>query len=92
MMGIPEQEEYRTRLKERLKILQKNLEAGKIHVAEHLRDSVTKSLSNIRYDDKGEIILESVVASIRSMALVVEQLDTRDELKKKYSLFEIQNL
>lgn len=92
MADIAEQEEYRARLNERLKILQKNLETGKIHVAEHLRDSVKESLCNIKYDGKGEIILESVDASIRSMALLVEQLDVRDELKKKYSLFEIQSL
>ncbi len=41
-------------------------------------------MRKIRYDKNGEIILDSVDGRIRSMALGIEQIDTRDKLKNKF--------
>ncbi|MEJ7953377.1 hypothetical protein WKH78_07980 [Acinetobacter baumannii] len=87
-----EKQEYEERLRYSLKILSKNLNEGKIKVAKHLIDDFKESMRNIKYDVNGEIILDSVDRRIRSMALSIEQFDTRDKLKKQISLAEIQKL
>ncbi|XDZ50199.1 hypothetical protein AB8Q18_08310 [Neisseriaceae bacterium CLB008] len=91
-MGNEEQELYEERLRYRLKILQEKLKEGKVFIAEHLEKELLKSISQIEYDDAGEVVLESVDGRLRSMALAVEHFDTRDKLKKEISLEEIQNL
>lgn len=87
-----EQQQYEERLRHRLKIFQENLNTKNIDVVEHLQEELSQSISNLRYDDNGEIILESADGRIRSMALAIEHFDTRDKLKKQISLLEIQNL
>ncbi|EPG3970000.1 hypothetical protein JH165_001169, partial [Acinetobacter baumannii] len=84
--------EYEERLRYRLKILSEKLSEGKVKFASHLVEDFKESMRKIRYDKNGEIILDSVDGRIRSMALGIEQIDTRDKLKKQISLFEIQNL
>ncbi|MBR9718634.1 hypothetical protein G3T40_17050, partial [Acinetobacter baumannii] len=87
-----EKKEYEERLRYRLKILSEKLSEGKVKFASHLVEDFKESMRKIRYDKNGEIILDSVDGRIRSMALGIEQIDTRDKLKKQISLFEIQNL
>lgn len=87
-----EQQQYEQRLRYRLKIFQENLKARKINIVEHLQEELSHSISNIQYDDNGEIILSSVDGRIRSMALGMEYFDNRNKLKKQISLSEIQNL
>ncbi|MEO6119018.1 MAG: hypothetical protein ABIP37_08085, partial [Methylotenera sp.] len=85
-----EQVEYEERLRRRLKILQEQLEAGKIKIAEGL--DVGKSLMAIRYEPDGEVDLDTVDSLVRSMALAITAIHDREELKKEASLSEIQNL
>lgn len=84
-MGLEsEQQDYEERLRYRLKILSEQLKADKVKIASHLAEDFEESFRNIKYDESGEIILESVDGRIRSMALAIEHFDTRGKLKKKF--------
>jgi len=87
-----EKQKYEERLRYGLTILSKKLNEGKVKFASHLVDDFKESMRKIKYDKNGEIILDSVDGRIRSMALGMEQFDTRDKLKKQISLAEIQKL
>lgn len=85
-----EQLEYEVRLRRRLKILQEQLKAGKIKIAEGV--NVNKSLMAVRVGPDGEIDLNTVDSLVRSMALAITAMHDREELKKEASLTEIQNM
>ena len=85
-----EEAEYEERLRRRLKILQEQLKAGKVKFAEGL--NVEQSLLAVRQGADGEVDLNTVDASVRSMALAITAMHDREELKKEASLSEIQNL
>ena len=85
-----EQIEYEKRLRRRLKILQEQLEAGKIRFAKDLQ--IEKSLMDVRIGSDGEIDLDTVDGAVRSMALAITVIHDREELKKEVSLSEIQNM
>jgi hypothetical protein len=84
-----EQIEYEQRLRRRLKILQQQLEDGKIHIAPGLK--VVDSLKAVRVGPDGEVDLDTVDGLVRSMALAVTEIHDREELKKLASLADIQN-
>lgn len=92
MMSESEKKEYEERLRYRLKILSEKFKEGNVKVAEHLADGFKESLEKIKYDEDGEILLDSVDGRIRSMALAIEHFDTKDKLKKEISLSEIQKI
>lgn len=83
-----EKQEYEARLQRRLKILQQQIESGKVHVAKGLQ--VIESLDRVRYGPDGSVDLDTVDGLVRSMALAVEALHDREEMKKSFSLAEIQ--
>lgn len=87
-----EQQDYEERLRYRLNILSEHLKADKVKIASHLVEGFEESFRNIKYNEHGEIILDSVDGRIRSMALAIEHFGTREKLKKEISLVEIQNL
>jgi hypothetical protein len=80
---------YEERLQRRLQILKKQFEAGKINLARGLQ--VIESLKAVRYAPDGTVDLTTVDGLVRSLALVVEHMHDREELKKAISLAEIQN-
>jgi len=84
-----EEREYEERLRHRLRVLQEQLKAGKVHIAEGL--DVEKSLRAVRQGPDGEVDLDTVDGLVRSMALAVTEMHDREELKKEASLSEIQN-
>ena len=67
-----EQQNYEENLRGRLKIFSEHLKAGKVKITPHVSEIFEESWRNIKYDESGEIILESVDGRIRSMALAVE--------------------
>ena len=81
---------YEERLRRGLKILQDQFEAGKVKIAEGL--GVEKNLLAVRAGPDGEIDLETVDGTVRSLALAVTTMHDREELKKGISLREIQNM
>jgi hypothetical protein len=83
-----EQKQYEARLQRRLKILKQNLEAGKIKIAEGL--NVAESFGKVRYAADGSFDLGTVDGSVRSMALAIEFMHDREELKQSITLAEIQ--
>jgi hypothetical protein len=84
-----EQKAYEERLQRRLQILKIRFEAGKIKIAKDLQ--VIESLKAVRYAPDGSIDLSTVDGLVRSMALAVEFMHDREEIKKSISLAEIQN-
>ena len=80
---------YEERLQRRLQILKKQFEADKIRIAPGLK--VIESLKNVRYAPDGSVDLNTVDGLVRSMALAVEHMHDREELKKAVPLSEIQN-
>lgn len=85
-----EKKEYEERLRRRLKILQQQLDAGKVKIAEGLQ--VIESLEAVRTGSDGEVDLSTVDGLVRSMALAVTAIHDRQELKDSISLSEIQNM
>ncbi|WP_341913620.1 hypothetical protein [Polaromonas sp. YR568] len=83
-----EQKAYEARLQRRLQILKKQFEAGKIRIAEGLE--VIESLKRVRSAPDGTVDLSTVDGRVRSMALAVEAMHDREEMKKSASLAEIQ--
>lgn len=85
-----EQVAYEKRLRRRLKILQEQFKAGKVHIAEGL--AVKDSLLAVRTGPDGEVDLNTVDGLVRSMALAATAIHDREELKKEASLREIQEM
>ncbi|PKN07535.1 MAG: hypothetical protein CVU73_12325 [Deltaproteobacteria bacterium HGW-Deltaproteobacteria-8] len=83
-----EQKKYEARLQRCLQILKQHFEAGKIKIAEGL--NVVESLEKVRHAPDGSFDLDTVDGSVRSMALAVEFMHDRQELKQQISLAEIQ--
>lgn len=84
-----EQREYEARLQRRLQLLKEHFEADKIHIREGLE--VIESLERVRYAPDGVVDLSTVDGLVRSMALAVEAMHDREEMKKSVSLAEIQS-
>ena len=85
---IDEQRGYEARLHRRLQILKKQFDAGKVRIAEGLQ--VIESLKRVRYAADGTVDLSTVDGLVRSMALAVEAMHDREELKRSASLAQIQ--
>ncbi|SEJ44642.1 hypothetical protein SAMN04244579_04415 [Azotobacter beijerinckii] len=83
-----EKKAYEERLQRRLQILKKQLDAGKVHIAEGLQ--VIQSLKLVKYAPDGTIDLSTVDELVRSMALAVEAMHDREKMKETASLAEIQ--
>lgn len=83
-----EKQEYEARIQRRLKILKQQFDAGKVRIAEGLQ--VIESLKRVRYASDGSVDLDTVDSLVRSMALAVEAIHDREEMKKSMSLAEIQ--
>jgi hypothetical protein len=79
---------YEARLQRRLGILKKQFEADKVRIAEGLQ--VVESLKRVRYAADGTVDLSTVDGLVRSMALAVEAMHDREEMKKTATLAEIQ--
>jgi len=84
-----QRKEYEARLQRRLQILKKQFDAGKIKLAKGMQ--VVESLRAVRYAPDGTVDLDSVDGLVRALALGVEAMHDREELKKSISLAEIQN-
>lgn len=79
---------YEERLQRRLLLLKEQFEAGKIHIKEGLK--VADSLKRVQYRADGTVDLDTVDGLVRSLALAVEGIQDRAEMKASASLAEIQ--
>lgn len=92
-MKSKEEEEYQKRVKARVLKLKEFLEKSdeKINiVGKENAVNFEESFQKICYDSDGNPILETVYGRIRSLALVIEQVDHRDKMKSAISLQQIQ--
>jgi hypothetical protein len=85
---LEQRKAYEARLQRRLKILKEQFDAGKVRIAEGLQ--VVESLKRVRYAADGTVDLTTVDGLVRSMALAVEAMHDRAEMKKLASHAEIQ--
>jgi hypothetical protein len=85
-----EKQAYEERLQRRMKILKKQFDADKIRIKEGL--NVIDSLKKVRYAADGSVDLSTVDGLVRSMALAVESMHDREEMKKEASLAEVQTM
>jgi hypothetical protein len=90
MMKSTEDKEYEERVKQRVLILKELISSGQISISEDLKDQVESSLLNVRLDQNGEPILDTVDSFVRSMALMAEHIDYRQKIKDAISLQKIQ--
>ena len=92
-MKSKEEKEYEKRVKSRVLILKEYLEKGdkKINIV-NKDDAINfeDSFRKIRFDTDGDPILETVDSRIRSLALIIEQVDHKDKMKTAISLQQIQ--
>jgi hypothetical protein len=79
---------YEARLQRRLGVLKKQFDADKVRIAEGLQ--VVESLKRVRYAPDGTVDLSTVDGLVRSMALAVEAMHDREEMKKTATMAEIQ--
>lgn len=77
-------------LTDRIFLLKKQIQLGKIHIAEHLIDSFNASLNAIQFRDDGLVNPLTVDGKIRAMSLALISIRNREELRKQASLVEIQ--
>jgi hypothetical protein len=80
---------YEARLQRRLGILKKQFDADKVRIAEGLQ--VVESLKRVRCAPDGTVDLTTVDGLVRSMALAVEAMHDREEMKETATLAEIQS-
>jgi hypothetical protein len=80
---------YEARLQRRLGILKKQFDANKVRIAEGLQ--VVESLKRVRYAPDGTVDLSTVDGLVRSMALAVEAMHDREQMKETATLAEIQS-
>lgn len=83
-------EKYNKHLQQRLLILKKMLEEGKIHLNEGLK--TIESLKSVRYLPDGTVDLDTVDGLVRSLALTAEHFHNRKKIKESISLYEIQSI
>jgi hypothetical protein len=82
-------QEYEQRVRRRLEILKKEIEAGKVQINSGL--GVVESLKAVRYGPDGAIDLSTVDGLVRSLALAAEYMHDRNEAKEEFPLAEIQS-
>ena len=87
-MTDEEKQQYELRLKRRLEILKKEMDAGNVKFSRDL--TVVESLKAVRYGSDGEIDLTTVDSGVRALALAVEQMHHRRETKTIASLLDLQ--
>lgn len=81
----------REELHRRVLLLKEKLEAGKIHIADHLFQEFRESVEKIAIAPDGMVIPESVDAVVRGALNAISYMADRDEWKDLISLKDIQN-
>ena len=78
------------KLTDRVFLLKRQIEAGKLKFADHLFAGFVESLRAIKLDDKGHVIPSSVDGRVRATLSAVSYFDERERQKKANSLLDIQ--
>lgn len=83
-------EEYVDDITERVFLIQRELEAGRLKIAPHLIDDIYLSLSKIKLRPDRKVDPDTVDGRIRATGAAVRHFTDRIELKNKYSLLDLQ--
>lgn len=89
-MKSPEEQKYEERVQRRVRILFEQIEKGNLRFEENLVGNIQKSLDKIKFDEKGDPIIETIDGRVRSTALFAENLDHKQKMKNAISLYQIQ--
>jgi hypothetical protein len=77
-------------LTDRVFLLKKQIDAGKVHFAAHLVDDFQRSLASIKLREDGKVDPSTVDGRIRSCTLAMIAMKQREEIKNAVSLAQIQ--
>lgn len=83
-------EDYVNDLTDRIFLIKRELEAGKLQVAAHLADGLAESLSKVRLRSDGKVDPQTVDGRIRVMGAAVRHFVERNEMKRKFSIHDLQ--
>ncbi|MGV8925724.1 MAG: hypothetical protein ACOH2G_08620 [Ewingella sp.] len=83
-------EEYISDLTDRVFLIKKELEAGKIKIASHLINGFVSSFEKIRLRGDGKVDPSTVDGRIRAMGSFVNHLIERESTKKNHSIVDLQ--
>lgn len=83
-------DDYINALTDRVFLIKSQLEAGKLHLAEHLVSGFKESFDKVRLTENGKVDPTTVDGRIRSMGVAVEHIFERQEIKKKFSIVDFQ--
>lgn len=84
--------EYESRVKNRVMILKEYLENWELFFSKDVMNWLIESLWKVRYDKNWEPDLETIDATVRSLALATEFFDYRKKVRESISLREIQEI
>lgn len=80
----------REELHRRIELLQKMINEGKLHIAAHLADGFSKSMSEVKFSADGIVNPDTVDGRIRSMCIFIAYQNDRQEWKEAIPLKKIQ--
>ncbi|MCH9292937.1 hypothetical protein [Klebsiella quasipneumoniae] len=83
-------EEYVSDLTDRVFLIKRELELGKIKIASHLIEGFISSFEKIRLRADGKVEPSTVDGRIRAMGAAVSHFIEREETKKNYSIYDLQ--
>ncbi|EIM0799176.1 hypothetical protein LMO49_004262, partial [Salmonella enterica] len=83
-------EDYISGLTDRVFLIKRQLEAGKMHIASHLVDGFKESFDKIRLRPDGKVDPTTVDGRIRAMGAAVNHFFERNEIKKKFNIVDFQ--
>lgn len=83
-------EDYVNELTDRVFLIKRELEAGRLKVAAHLADALVESLNKIKLRPDGKVDPQTVDGRIRAMGAAVRHFVERIEIKEKFSIRDLQ--
>ncbi|MEK0169210.1 hypothetical protein [Pseudescherichia vulneris] len=89
-METYQNEDYVNDLTDRVFLIRRELELGKIKIASNLIEGFVSSFEKIRLRADGKVDPATVDGRIRSMGAAVSHFIEREETKKKYSIYDLQ--
>lgn len=89
-MDINQDEDYISDLTERVFLIKRELESGKVKIADHLVEGFIASFEKIRLRADGKVDPLTVDARIRAMGAAVNHFIERENTKKNHSITDLQ--
>lgn len=91
-MNRDNDESYISDLTDRVFLIQSQFEAGKLFISSHLESGFKESFEKIRLRGDGKVDPATVDGRIRAMGMAVQHFFERNEIKRKYSIVDFQEV